>query len=267
MRSPIEGPSSRSRLLAARLGAALCVLAALGCEDEAAPPVIPPLAELSLLAPGEATGSPCVQRGDDARQSIVAQVRERHFALQPPLSCGIHECGTVRFTLETGNREFVVESAQRFTSISTLELPDGRYTITASLLDTLGKPYKSRDDKKPKKCPDCTRTFTLGDQCQPTEPSTPEPSTPEPSMPSTEMPDAGTMTPQIPVEVDAGAPQLDAAAPLFDAGTLPDAATPSNDPDAAPLLDAGNESSLDAATPSTDSGATPSPDATASDAG
>jgi hypothetical protein len=145
-----------------------------------------------------------VRRGDDPNQSITAQVSVRNFTLRPPLACTEQECGTVQFTLR--GREWSVETAQRFTSIATLELPDGDYEIEAALLDTFGKPYKSKDDKKPK-CTTCTRWFRLDPTCGEIDPE------PEPT---SEAPDAG------PTRVDAGSDRGPDAGGVSDGGTRAD---------------------------------------------
>jgi hypothetical protein len=213
-----------------------CLLAA--CGDDPAPPIIPPLAELELIAPGSGG---CVRRGRDAQQSITAQIRVQNFTLRPPLACTEHECGTVRFTLRHSRREWVVESAQRFTSIATVGLPDGQYKIEAALLDTFGEAYQSTEEKEPK-CKHCTGSFQLDATCGELDPE-PEPAAPmldagggsDAGTPS----DAGIVTGANPDSglTDAGIAALDASSP--DRG--PDGSvSPPNDPDASPApLDAG----------------------------
>lgn len=228
-----------------------------GCGDAPTPPSLPPLAELELLAPGTSSGSgSCVRRGDDPEQSITAQVSVKNFTLRPPLACTEPECGTVLFTLAQGGREWTVESAQRFTSIATNDLPDGNYRITAELRNTFGKVYKRRDAKKAK-CTTCKRSFQLDATCGEVGP--------EPAPPP-ESSDASTPLPN-----DAGAPEgRDAAAATDDAGSPSTDVGSAGDGGSSPGKDAGAplDSGTSAALGSVDAAATPAaPDAGSNDAG
>jgi hypothetical protein len=196
-------------------------LAVFACSEDAAPPSIPPLPVLALIAPGGAGDAPCVARGDDPRKTITGQVSVRNFTLRPPLACTVAECGTVRLSLSRsgGGAPWTFDSADRWIPIPTLDLPDGRYDVTASLLDTFGVPYCSSkgDDGKPP-CKDDGGSFTLAPSCGEEEPE------PEPESEPTD---------------DGGAPALDAS--TNDAGNAPsvsDAGNTPSSPDASPL-DAG----------------------------
>lgn len=250
-------------------GSALGLLL-LSCSDDPAPPSIPPLAQLELLAPGATGGAaPCVARGGDPRQTIVGQVALKNFTLRPPLACTVAECGTVQLTLEQGGRTWQFESAERWLSIPTLGMPDGRYQVTATLLDTFGRSYRSRDDKRPT-CKNCERTFTLAPYCgDPPVPPEPEPSAPadagsgpnpsDASAPSSDAGmDAGT-PPELPVPVDAASP-FDAAAPEPDAIATDAAAPPDAGAPVGPIVDAAL-TPVDAG-PATPSDAAAEPDAT-----
>jgi hypothetical protein len=185
---------------------------ALACSEDEPAPSIPPRAELELLSPGGVGGdAPCVRRGDDPRETIGAEVSVKNFTLRPPLACTVAECGTVRLHIEQGALKRNFDGAERFVSIPTLGLPDGRYQITASLLDTFGEAYRTRDDLAAK-CPSCVRTFTLDPTCGVPDPE-PE-GIPEPLADAGATFDAGSTD----GTVDAGAAALDSGAVPFDAG-------------------------------------------------
>jgi hypothetical protein len=144
----------------------------------------------------------------------------------------------VRFIVMQGSGKnaptWPFESAQRFTSLSTLDLPDGTLSIEASLRNTVGKAYKTRDGEAADCSAGCKRTFVLDPTCGEVDPE-PEPQ-PEP-----------TADDDLPGPLDAGS--------RADAAIRSDAAAPS---------DAGSPSTLDDAS---SGGAGSSSDASRADAG
>lgn len=153
-----------------------------GCGDDPpgandAPATEPSLTLLSVVGAGaqgwqRGDDVTCVERGQDAFQTLIAQVRiDGDWLLRPLHNCESRtRCGYVEVSVTNGQGQLLLTEAAASLSINLplagLGVPDdSALTFSARLMDQYGNPYVVADGGLCGEADTCSITLSLADAC------------------------------------------------------------------------------------------------------